>query len=105
MFIFFLKSFLKFVLHVGFMKQLDIDTKKGWIKINCEGGCIELHKIRQVSNYLMSMSKKGSKSKSEAMSLDIFFVRLSPADTRKRVRKSKFSQNLLNKFIIFIFKA
>jgi len=30
----------------GFMKQLDIDTKKGWIKLNCEGGCIELHKIR-----------------------------------------------------------
>ena len=30
----------------GPMVQKDIDTKKGWIKLHCEGGCIELHKIR-----------------------------------------------------------
>ena len=28
------------------MIKRDIDTKQGWIKIKCEGGCIELHKVR-----------------------------------------------------------
>ena len=28
------------------MVQRDIDTKKGWIKIHCAGGCIQLYKVR-----------------------------------------------------------
>merc|ERR1719430_233261 len=28
------------------MVKRDIDTKNGWIKIHCEGGCIKLHKVR-----------------------------------------------------------
>ena len=28
------------------MVQKDIDTKKGWIKLRCIGGCIQLHKVR-----------------------------------------------------------